>query len=175
MELHELKPSLQRRQKRRYKRLDEEVIECYRKGWRTKHKKGYLKHARARVPDVGMREGMKHRHGWGTRSVNDNLEPLIRYLIAHRGKHWDEVYSDLCRLLDTSTVIGQHVIQHLKHMVHIHVVKEGKRFITHDGGRPRELTDNTWYRVPNFYVHPKTGVLMEVKRKRMERRPNLRG
>ena len=36
-----LKPSLQIRQKRRDKRLDEEVIECYRRGWRLKQMKGY--------------------------------------------------------------------------------------------------------------------------------------
>jgi len=176
MELNELKPSLQRRQKRRDKRLDEEVIECYRRGWRSKHGKGYLKRTRAGKDDgPTMHEGIKARHTGERRGLNDNLEPLIRYLLAHRGKHWDQVYSDLCRSLDTSTVTGQHVIQHLKHMVHTNVVKDGKRFITHDGGRPRELTDNAWFRVPNFYVHPKSGVLLEVKRKRMERRPSLRG
>lgn len=174
MELEELKPSLQRRQKRRDKRLDEEVIECYRRGWRSKHGKGYLKRTRRDVGDNPAREGIKARHTGERRGLNDNLEPLIRYLRAHRGKHWDQVYSDLCRSLDTSTVIGQHVIQHLRHMVHTNVVKEGKRFITHDGGRPRELTDFAWFRLPNFYVHPKTGVLQEVKRKRMERRPDLR-
>src|SRR5688572_27332672 len=104
MELNELKPSLQRRQKRRDKRLDEEVIECYRSGWRTKHRKGYRKYASVALPDIGVREGMKRRHGGGTRSVNDNLEPLIRYLRSNVGQHWDRVHSQLCRSLDTSTV-----------------------------------------------------------------------
>ena len=37
--LQYLKPSLQRPQKRRDKRLDEELIECYRHGTRSKQKK----------------------------------------------------------------------------------------------------------------------------------------
>lgn len=163
MELNELKPSLQRRQKRRDKRMGEEVIECYRSGWRTKHAKGYVKHGVASLSDRGIRESMKRRHGWGTRSLNDNLEPLIRYLRSHVGQHWDKVYSDLCRSLDTKTVTGQHVIDHLKHMVHTNVVKQGKRLITHDGRQPRELKESIWFRVPEFYVHPKSGVLMRLK------------
>ncbi len=39
--LQYMKPSLFKRQKRRDKRLDEEVIECYRRGSRLKQKKGY--------------------------------------------------------------------------------------------------------------------------------------
>lgn len=174
MELNDLKPSLQRRQKRRDKRMDEEVIECYRTGWRTKHAKGYLKHARATPPDTGTHEGMKRRHGWGTRSVNDNLEPLIRYLRSHVGQHWDKVYSDLCRSLDTSTVTGQHVIDHLKQMVHMNVVKDGKRLITHDGRQPRELQSSIWFHFPEFYVHPKSGVLMLLKRPKKAKRENKR-
>lgn len=175
MELQELKPSLQRRQKRRDKRMDEEVIECYRRGWRTKHGKGYTKRTRPSLwDDIGRRESIKARHTGERRRLNDNLEPLIRYLRSHVGQHWDKVYSDLCRSLDTSTVTGQHVIDHLKHMVHTNVVKEGKRLITHDGRQPRELMDSTWFRVQEFYVHPKSGVLMQVKPKRKPRRPNIR-
>lgn len=112
----------------------------------------------------------------GARKDERSIEqdPLNRYLFAHKGKSWDVVYAELCRSIDTRTVVGQHVIQHLKHMVHTHVIKEGKRFISCNGAKRRELTDNSWFRVPNFYVHPKSGVLMEVKLKRMERRPELR-
>jgi len=175
MERNELKPLLQKRQKRRDKRMDEEVTECYRKGWRTKQAKGYEKRNQACFPDLACREGIKFRHGWGTRSLDDNLQPLIRYLRSHIGKHWDRVHSDLCRSLDTSTVTGQHVMDHLKHLVHTNVVKDGKRLITHDGHAPRDITDNSWFRIPEFYVHPKSGVLMQTKPKRKLRGPNYRG
>ncbi|QQR87972.1 MAG: hypothetical protein IPJ76_07045 [Flavobacteriales bacterium] len=175
MELYELKPSLQRRQKRRDKRLDEEVIECYRRGCGSKHGKGYLKRTRHSVPDgPTMHESIKARHTGERKGLNDNLEPLIRYLRSHVGKHWDKVHSDLCRSLDTNTVTGHHVMQHLKHLVHTNVVKDGMRLITHDGRQPRELKDDTWYRLPEFYVHPKSGVLMVVKHKRKQRGPNYR-
>jgi hypothetical protein len=40
-QLDYLKPSLQKRQKRRDKRLDRELIECYRHGWRVNEKRAY--------------------------------------------------------------------------------------------------------------------------------------
>ena len=176
MELNELKPSLQRRQKRRDKRMDEEVIECYRRGMWTKKGKGHMRCVhRVGLENLHTHEGIKAIHTGGRRHSSDNLEPLIRYLRSHVGQHWDKVHSDLCRSLDSSTVTGQHVLDHLKHMVHTNVVKDGRRLITHDGRQPRELTDGTWFRIAEFYVHPKSGVLMQAKRVRKKRRPNIRG
>lgn len=176
MELNELKPSLQRRQKRRDKRMDEEVIECYRGGWRTRQGKGYGKRTdRALWADIGSREGIKARHNGGSKYLADNLELLVRYLRSNVGQHWDRVHSQLCRSLDTSTVTGQHVLDHLKHMVHTNVVKDGRKVITHDGRAPRDITDNSWFRIAEFYVHPKSGVLMQIKPKRKQRGPNYWG
>lgn len=176
MELSELKPSLQRRQKRRDKRLDEEVIECYRRGMWTKRGKGHNRRLdRVGQENMHTHEGIKAIHTGGRRHPSDNLEPLIRYLRSHVGKHWDKVHSDLCRSLDTSTVTGQHVMQHLKQLVHTNVVKDGRHLITHDGRQPRELKIHAWSRLPEFYVHPKSGVLMQVKKNRKQRRPNIGG
>jgi hypothetical protein len=162
MEPEELKPSLLKRQMRRDKRLGEEVIECYRRGWRTKQGKGYLKRAQQNAWEgSGSRESIKFRHGSGRRSQSDNLEPLIRFLRSHVGKHWDGVYSELCRSLDGKSMTGQHVLDHLKHFVQVKVLKEKGKLISLDGGRPHVI--GQWYGRAHFYVHPKTGVLMEVK------------
>lgn len=167
MGTQELKPSLLKRQKRRDKRMGEEVIECYRKGWRTKHGKGYVKRTRAENwDDLGSREGIKARHCSARRGQTDNLEPMIRYLRSHVGKHWDGVYSDLCRSLDGNSMTGQHVIHHLRHFVHVNVVKVEGKWITQDGWQPGELEYSPWSRRPMFYVHPKSGVLMEVKKRK---------
>lgn len=175
MELNELKPSLQLRQKRRDKRMDEEVIECYRRGMWTKKGKGHLRNVyRLGVENLNVHEGIKAVHTGGRRYPSDNLQPLIRYLRSHVGKHWDSVHSKLCASLDTSTVTGQHVMDHLKDLVHTKVVKVNGRLITHDGRAPRDITDNWRFRVPEFYVHPRSGVLMQLKPKRKPRGPNYR-
>ena len=85
--LQYLKPSLWKRQKRRAKRLDEELIECYRSGMRSKQMKGYNnKYKRNQYEFALARESMKFRHGGGTKHFSDNLEPLQRYLLSHVGK-----------------------------------------------------------------------------------------
>src|SRR5438067_13792198 len=90
-----LKPSLQKRQKRRDKRLGEELIECYRRGWRTKQKKGYKnKLKRDNYSLAKQREGMKFMHGGGTKEFNDNFEPLIRFLNTNQGKNWNKLYKE---------------------------------------------------------------------------------
>jgi len=176
MELNELKPSLQRRQKRRDKRMDEEVIECYRRGMWTKKGKGHMRNVhRLGVENLKTHEGIKAVHTGGRRYPSDNLQPLIRYLRSHVGKHWDSVHSKLCASLDTSTVTGQHVMDHLKDLVHTNVVKDGRRVITHDGRVPRDIANNSWFRIAEFHVHPKSGVLMQIKPKRKLRGPNSRG
>lgn len=68
MELNDLKPSLQRRQERRDKRLDEEVIECYRRGMWTKKGKGYMRTVhRLGVENLKTHEGIKAVHTGGLR------------------------------------------------------------------------------------------------------------
>src|SRR3982751_2894797 len=97
--LQYLKPSLQRRQKRRDKRLDEELIECYRHGSRSKQKKGYSKLKRNLYEHAPGRESIKYKHGGGTKNFNDNLEPMIRFLNSNVGKNWNKIYSRLCSSL----------------------------------------------------------------------------
>ena len=157
-----LKPSLQHRQKRRDKRLGEEVIECYRNGWHTKKMKGYDKKFKAdNFENAHQHESIKFMHGGGTRYFNDNLEPLKRYLLSHVGKNWNKVYSALCSQLDKTTVSGLHVFNQLYDYVHENTFIDGKKvfYITY-GGR-KELTSSPFS--PRFYVHPKTGQLMKAR------------
>lgn len=88
---------------------------------------------------------------------SDRLGPLRRFLRSHVGQPWNDVYSKLCQRLDTSTLLGQHVLFHLWDYVERHV----------------ELIDGIPYRKPyygtgrllepqsrgQFYVHPETGIL----------------
>ncbi len=125
--LQYLKPSLQRRQKRRDKRLDEEVIECYRRGTRSKQMKGYKnKMKRNNFENAHQHESIKFMHGGGTKYFNDNLEPLIRFLNSKVGKNWNKVYSELSKTLNKKTVSGLHVFNHLFDFVQLNTFTEGK-------------------------------------------------
>lgn len=159
MNFNELKPSRLVRQKRRDKRLSEEVIECgrYGGGW-AKRGRGVRFRREGGAEAARTKERMKLHHG--TKSLTDNIEPLYRFLNSHVGKHWDKVYAELCRKLDKSSMQGQHVFQHLHQMVHRKVtIEAGIVYGTGTWGiRPLRSYGN-W---ADFYVHPKTGVLKKA-------------
>jgi len=157
-----LKPSLQKRQKRRDKRLDEEVIECYRHGDRIKRSKGYKKMiARNQFEHAKKHESIKFMHG-GTRYFNDNLQPLIRLLESKKGKYWNKVYAEICSKLDRTTVSGEHVFNHLFDFVQTKVTITNKKIIGVDSsGRPAQVYSTSFW--PMFYVHPQSGVLYKAK------------
>ena len=160
--LEYLKPSLCKRQKRRDKRLDEELIECYRRGWHTKQKKGYKnKMKRNMYEKARLNECMKFMHAGGTRMFNDNLEPLIRFLASNVGKNWNKVHADLCKQLKKNTVSGLHVFNHLYEFVFENVDVEGKKVYYMQGGKHKELRSTEKF--PKFYISTKAGQLMKAR------------
>ncbi|HLP87025.1 MAG TPA: hypothetical protein VK184_00245 [Nostocaceae cyanobacterium] len=91
-----------------------------------------------------------------TKYLTDHLGPLRRFLLSKAGQPWDEVYSELCQRLDTSTMTGLHVLSHLKHFVEEHVeIIDGVSYEKPYQGRHIPLTD---FR-DKLYVHPETGIL----------------
>jgi len=160
MNFNELKPSKQVRQKRRDKRLGEEVIECGRQGAGWEKTRRFVRFRREGGAEAARTmERMKLHHG--TKSLTDNLEPLYRFLNSHVGKHWDKVYAELCQKLDKSSMQGQHVFQHLHHMVYQKVrIEAGTVYATGPWGiHPLRSYCNR----ATFYVHPKTGILKKAR------------
>ena len=49
----------------------------------------------------------------GSRGLNENLEPLRRFLMKQRGRPWDEVYSEIRARLAPRSAVDMHVMQHL--------------------------------------------------------------
>jgi hypothetical protein len=164
--LHYLKPSLHKRQKRRDKRLDEELIECYRGGRQWANKKGYKKELQKDFENAPNTEGMKERHKGGSTYSTDNLEPLIRFLSAKTGKKWDKVYSQLSKRLKKNTMTGLHVFQHLWDFVKINVWIEEKKVYCLDTRNWQSDIEThlllSFEKFPKFYVHPETGILMKA-------------
>lgn len=159
-----LKPSLQKRQKRRDKRLHEEVIECYRFGRAIVSTKGGYKHRQKKdnYEHALKHESIKFMHHGGTKSFNDNLAPLERYLQSNVRRPWNKVYSELNKKLDRSTVSGQHVIDHLWDFVEVNVWIENKKVYYLRRGIKTELY--SYGRSKQFYAHPITGLLLNAKK-----------
>src|SRR5690349_4436791 len=103
--LQYLKPSLQKRQKRRDKRLDEELIECYRRGSRSKQMKGYKKMVtRNNFEHALQHESIKFKHGSDSKFFNDNLEPMLRLFERRCNRPWNKTFFELNKQLDKNTV-----------------------------------------------------------------------
>src|SRR5438045_7109980 len=65
--------------------------------------KGYRKRLK-KYADAGAspppREGMKDSYSFGTKSFNEHLGPLRRFLDSNVGRPWDKVYSEICKHVD---------------------------------------------------------------------------
>jgi hypothetical protein len=98
--------------------------------------------------------GMRGRLGRGKWS-RDHLSPLKRFLVRQAGRPWNDVYSEICAVLDRRSVVQDHVHLHLEQFVAIRTVVIGGEI--HEAGYwPTPLDE---LRQP-LYVDPWTGLLM---------------
>jgi hypothetical protein len=133
------------------------------------------------VPDHDYDEQPKKARGFesyehGGKRFTDVLGPLYRYLDKNVGRPWDKVYSEMCASLDKRKVTGQHIFDHLKHMVEreCHVGDDGK--VRYNQYRHGYFGQQPEQEVSGYYVHPRTGLLCLAKRRetyRQERRREL--
>ncbi|MEZ5937349.1 MAG: hypothetical protein R3C52_03930 [Hyphomonadaceae bacterium] len=91
-----------------------------------------------------------------TKSLNENLAPLRRYLGKQIGRPWNKVYSEISENLKPTSTVQQHVRDHLKDFVAVETRMRADGIVaSHVWGGERALQDD--YRP--FYVHPRTGLL----------------
>lgn len=151
-------------------RLDEIVIERPRGGMKISLKKvtGYKKSLQ-KITDEASENGLLCPYlikpikiVSKTKHLSDHLGPLRRLLRSKVGQHWDDIYSELSQRLDSSTVTGQHVLDHLWDYVERNVVlidgvpyhKANSRYQSHQLAGWRD----------EFYIHPDTGILHFAKK-----------
>jgi hypothetical protein len=91
-----------------------------------------------------------------TKSLNENLNPLRRYLAAQVGRPWNKVFAEISEHLKPTSTVQQHVRDHLEDFVAVKTrMRGGKVVLTPRFGGERPL-DEDWR---HFYVHPRTGLL----------------
>lgn len=118
---------------------------------------------RALVDDDGepiRAKGAKEPKGRAvkTKNLNENLNPLKRYLASQVGRPWRKVYSEISEHLKPTSTVQQHVRDHLTDFVAIKVRSEkGAHWADTRWGRPMPLSETNHL----YYVHPRTGLLLK--------------
>jgi hypothetical protein len=93
-----------------------------------------------------------------TKSLNENLNPLKRYLASQVGRPWRKVFSEISEHLKPTSTVQQHVRDHLTDFVAIKARNEkGVIWAETRWGRPMPLSETNHL----YYVHPRTGLLLK--------------
>lgn len=108
---------------------------------------------------------------YGTKWLNENLQPLVRFLRSSEGRPWDSVHSEISERLSVKSAVQKHVLDHLRDYVSENVFIDGKTVMVFDrtAGLRALQSRGSWLR---FYIHPRTRLLRlapQVPRKRQER------
>lgn len=110
------------------------------------------------IKQIGLK---RHAHVGArySKSLNENLAPLIRFLRSRRGRSWDSVFSEICDCLDTGSTVKMHVRQHLEDFVltRISIGRLGEWMFE---GMVIEKSRH-WFRRYQFFVDPHDGVLKD--------------
>lgn len=129
-------------------------------------KRGYKEVRRDRTFDlydedgpIGNREGMRWRYKfhWNEKEFGENLNPLYGIIRKNVGRKWDDIFSELCQVFDTRSVINRHILIHLDGMVEINNIffEDGELWIRSNYSGTRLLKDDG----TEYYVDPRDGVL----------------
>lgn len=93
-----------------------------------------------------------------TKNLNENLNPLKRYLASQVGRPWRKVYSEISEHLKPTSTVQQHVRDHLDDFVATKARSvKGVLWAETRWGRPMPLSDTGHL----YYVHPRTGLLLK--------------
>jgi hypothetical protein len=107
---------------------------------------------------IGLKRHVRERADY-SKSLNENLAPLVRYLRKQRGRVWDDVFSEICAGLDTGSTVKMHVRMHLKDFVFIGISTGKHGELLHNG---QEVSpDQGQGRWCEFYVDPDDGILKD--------------
>jgi hypothetical protein len=114
--------------------------------------------------DWPRHEGMGRPHALSgaTRNFGDHLAPLRRYLGKQVGRPWNKVYGEICADLRAGAVLHDHVRNHVRDFVALHVAMTG------DGLPVAREARFRGERAPvtqPFFVHPRSGRLCRTPRR----------
>ena len=96
--------------------------------------------------------------GYRDKYLNENLQPLVRFLRAHVGRPWDKVRSEIAAQISCGSAVQKHVLDHLADFVVEHpIVTKKRRVLYLRWGKPTPL-ESRGMRL-RFFVCPRSGLL----------------
>ena len=129
------------------------IVEAPRLGHNQKSDGRIFRNSEEAPAKLGMRAGHRARKG-----LNENLNPLQRYLHTQIGRPWDKVYADIRRTIDGRSTVKQHVLLHLEDFVVVRTKMVAGTVVTPSTGwrscMPLEDVN------VDLYVHPVSGLLL---------------
>lgn len=111
--------------------------------------------------ELNTHEPMKNRYN-SSKSLNENLSPLFRFLEKSVGRPWDEVYSEVREHLRMDSAVQLHVVQHLKWTIieDTYIGEDGHVYsVQRNVYRSGALDIPDPYARHTYYVHPETKLL----------------
>jgi len=135
------------------------------------------------------REGIRNwTKSWECKELNENLNPLMRYLRSQVGRSWDQVFSEMCEYINPSSAVQYHIWQHAKDYVEekTFLNEEGEVYFASDYIYRFSIRGDIAKGIPYLpisesyaivYVHPGTGLLELVPkndRYRVDKTPYYR-
>ena len=95
----------------------------------------------------------RRQYGSSWKEFSDRLGPLRRFLRKQVGRPWDKVWSEITWTLDSRSLTGQHIFDHIRWEV------EREAWIGEDGRLYHKRRWGSIQRLDGIYVHPVTGLL----------------
>jgi len=102
------------------------------------------------------------RAGHGRPALNENLNPLKRYLHAQVGRPWNKVYGEIAAGIDRRNTVQQHVYQHIDNFIAVQVAWRNGELIDLKQPMPSYRTGRLELLQP-LYVDPRTGLIRPNK------------
>ena len=95
----------------------------------------------------------QRQYGWNAKEFSDSLGPLRGYLHKQVGRPWDKVWSEIAATLDSRSLTGQHIFDHIRWEVELDA------WLGDDGRLYHKRRWGTIELVSGLYVHPVTRLL----------------
>ncbi len=113
---------------------------------------------------IGIKKGHLRR-----KYLNENLNPLKRFLESQVGRPWDKVYSELSKGIDRRNTVQEHIYAHIEQFVAIKTQWQETENKPTDNGHCVIVKNKGWRGAwltlrdsySELYVHPKSGLLLK--------------
>jgi hypothetical protein len=135
-----------------------------RHGWRTKDRKG-RKRAERKIIDEEkpVKEQGNLQRKWlydwhDHKNFGEHIQPLRRYILSCLGRSWDDVYSEICKIVPKGSVVNNHLYTHLYQFIAVNTYFD-------ENGRVCDMNMEGYPIYQEVFVHPNTGIITATPKK----------